>query len=152
VAVLIDEDPEFSSFWRAYPRKIAKGDARKAWAQTKGLRPGLPAILGAIACARSTEQWTIAGGKYIPHPSTWLRGERWDDHHEIDVLRALPDGRPWWESTSGVEKRAMELGIRPWDGAGGETFSQYAARVRVESEARKTQSNVEYLTDYKKAG
>ncbi len=146
----MEEDPEFSSFWRAYPRKIAKGDARKAWKQTAGIRPALQHVLGAIACARSTEQWTLAGGKYIPHPATWLRGERWEDVHEVDILRATTDGRPWWQSTSGIERRAAELQMQPWDGAGGETFGQYAARVRVESEAVKAGSNVVDLTTVRK--
>lgn len=147
---IIEEDPEFSAFWRAYPRKIAKGDARKAWKQTEGIRPALQAVLGAIACARHTEQWRLGEGKWIPYPATWLRGERWADQHEVDVLRALPDGRPWWQSTAGVESRARELGIRAWDGQGGETFAQYAARVRVESEAAKLGSNVVDLTTIRK--
>lgn len=146
------EDPEFLAFWRAYPKKQAKADARKAWKQTAGIRPPLVALLGAVACARSTEQWCLAAGQFIPYAATWLRGERWEDVHEVDMQRATRDGRPWWESVSGVEARARELGIKQWDGAGGETFRQYAARIRVESEAAKAGSNVVDLTAARKAG
>ena len=27
----------------------------------------------------ASEQWARDGGRYIPHPTTWLNGERWND-------------------------------------------------------------------------
>lgn len=74
-----DDDPAFVAFWSAYPRKTDKGHGRKAWA--KALKTGAdPAaiVLGAQAyatyCARDGTP-----GQYIPHPATWLTGERWSD-------------------------------------------------------------------------
>jgi len=26
-----------------------------------------------------SESWNRDGGRYIPHPSTWLNGRRWED-------------------------------------------------------------------------
>jgi len=76
-----DDDPAFSAFWSAYPRKTDKGHGRKAWA--KALKTGVDPqliVLGAQAyatyCARDGTPQT-----YIPHPATWLNGERWSDEH-----------------------------------------------------------------------
>jgi len=75
-----DGDPQdFEVFWSAYPRKVAKGAARKAWAATSGKRPPVAEIVSAVTAQAETEQWREAGGKFIPHPATWLRAERWGD-------------------------------------------------------------------------
>jgi hypothetical protein len=72
----------FSVFWAAYPRKLAKGDAWKAWKQTEKERPPLPAILAAIAAQKGSDGWTKDGGGFIPYPATWLRAFRWADEIE----------------------------------------------------------------------
>lgn len=75
---ITDDDPDFDAFWRAYPRKVGKGQARRAFASA--IRKVDAATINAAAerfadwCSRSrTEQ------QFIPHPSTWLNGERWAD-------------------------------------------------------------------------
>lgn len=98
---------EFDKFWKHYPRKIAKGDARKAWTQTARIRPPVEFILRAIDRARDTDQWRRDGGQFVPYPATWLRGERWDDVYEVEVL---PEGN-WWDTASGIYAKARELGV-----------------------------------------
>lgn len=73
------DQQDFEVFWAAYPRKVAKGAARKAWAATSGKRPPVAEIVSAVTTQAETEQWREAGGKFIPHPATWLRAERWGD-------------------------------------------------------------------------
>ncbi len=80
---------DFDTFWKAYPRKVAKGDARKAWIQTEKIRPSLSNILEAIENQKNTQQWIENDGIYIPYPATWLRQERWDDEVKIEVPKAL---------------------------------------------------------------
>ena len=80
---------DFDTFWKAYPRKVAKGDARKAWIQTEKIRPSLSNILEAIENQKNTQQWMENDGIYIPYPATWLRQERWDDEVKIEVPKAL---------------------------------------------------------------
>jgi hypothetical protein len=75
----------FDEFWKAYPRKIAKADARKAWEQTEKFRPKTEEVLKAVETAKKTEDWRKDGGKFIPYPATWLRGERWEDDYGIDL-------------------------------------------------------------------
>ena len=75
-------DPDgalFDEFWAAYPRKIGKGQARKAWgAAVKKTGPA-----SVIAAARRfAESRRGEDPTFTPHPSTWLNGERWNDEPE----------------------------------------------------------------------
>ena len=71
------EDEGFTEFWEKYPRKVGKLNARKAWKKTKGIP--LERILNAVDVWTASEEWTKDGGKYIPHPETWLNRGGWDD-------------------------------------------------------------------------
>lgn len=72
-------DGRFDTFWSAYPRKVAKDDARKAFDKRKPDGEMLDMILAAIEKQSKLEAWTKDGGKFIPHPATWLNGGRWQD-------------------------------------------------------------------------
>lgn len=71
--------PGFDSFWSAYPRKTAKPQAAKAFARLKPDEALLRTLLAAIERQRHWPQWTKDGGEFIPHPATWLNGQRWLD-------------------------------------------------------------------------
>jgi hypothetical protein len=79
-------DLDFDRFWNLYPRKIGKGAARKAWATAvKRAEEGAMSILGGITVQTSLDRFdTREGGRFIPHPSTWLNGDRWLDGMEAD--------------------------------------------------------------------
>ena len=102
----------FETFWNAYPRKVAKAEARKAWKQTEAIRPDIDTLLHAIKAACRTEQWMKNNGSFIPHAATWLRGERWSDVHEV-VLPGVVNEKPWHETASGIEAKGKELGLEP---------------------------------------
>ena len=103
---------DFQEFWNVWPKRCAKADARKAWAQTKDIRPDLTNLLNAVKAACKTEAWMKDGGKYIPHPATWLRGERWDDELEVK-LPNVDNEKPWHETATGIELKGKELGLDP---------------------------------------
>lgn len=103
---------DFDTFWAAYPKKVAKADARKAWAQTKDIRPELTNLLTAITANCKTESWMKSGGAFIPYPATWLRGERWEDELEVK-LPGVVNEKPWHETASGIEAKGKELGMSP---------------------------------------
>jgi hypothetical protein len=108
----------FDEFWKAYPRKIAKADARKAWEQTEKFRPKTEEVLKAVETAKRTEDWRKDGGKFIPYPATWLRGERWEDDYGIDlgdVVEVNGQVMNWWESATGIEKKGAEIGLKSED-------------------------------------
>lgn len=69
----------FDEFWAAYPKRVGKGDARKAWAKLKPSPADLVRMLQAIAWQSKTPQWTKNAGQFIPYPASWLRQERWED-------------------------------------------------------------------------
>jgi len=103
---------DFEEFWKVWPKRCAKADARKAWAQTKDIRPELTNLLNAVKAACKTEAWMKDGGKYIPHPATWLRGERWEDELEVKLPNVIND-KPWHETATGIELKGKELGLDP---------------------------------------
>jgi hypothetical protein len=105
---------DFEAFWAAYPKKVAKGDARKAWTQTAAIRPPMKYLLEAVEKHCQQEAWRKDGGKFIPHPATWLRAERWEDQIEV-VLPGVVGGKAWHETAQGIEHKGKELGISPDD-------------------------------------
>lgn len=95
-----DYSPDFLAFWAAYPSKTAK---TAAWAAWQKHRPPLAACLTALAWQRQQPGWTKDGGKFIPHPATWLNAGRWTDEpptvapsldSTLDAFADLPEGIP----------------------------------------------------------
>jgi hypothetical protein len=76
---------DFDQFWQAYPKKRSKGDARRAWQKLQPSPALVQQILTALGWQVLQPQWTKDGGQFIPHPATWLRGERWDDEPMVDA-------------------------------------------------------------------
>lgn len=69
----------FDKFWSIYPRKVNKKKALQSWKKIKPDSLLLEKILSAVKKQSSSKQWLDSGGKYIPHPTTWLNGRRWED-------------------------------------------------------------------------
>lgn len=79
----------FERFWKAYPRKKAKSDAKKAWDKLKPSMELCRTMSAALDKAKRSEEWTKDGGRYIPYPATWLNGRRWEDE-----TVPIPDNPP----------------------------------------------------------
>lgn len=79
-------EQRFERFWTAYPRKVSKPAARKAFDKIKPDDDLLQVMLTAIEKQRHSDQWTKDGGQFIPHPATWLNNQRWNDE--------LPQAKP----------------------------------------------------------
>lgn len=75
----INTDVGFASFWSVFPNKKAKADAFKAWSKLNPDDVLQASILKAIETQRQGEDWRKEGGRFIPHPATWLNGRRWED-------------------------------------------------------------------------
>ena len=71
----------FEFFWVQYPNKTAKKKALQSWLKINPEEGGIlfSAIMKGLNTAKRSSQWTESGGKYIPHPTTWLNQERWND-------------------------------------------------------------------------
>ena len=78
----------FDRFWKAYPKKKGKEDARKAW---KKLAPDLDTcrrMAEALETQKKSHDWVKESGRFVPYPATWLNGRRWEDEpDEIPVDR-----------------------------------------------------------------
>lgn len=85
-----ERDAMFDQFWTRYPKKVAKPAAEKAWHKINPSPDLLAAILAGIECQKSSAQWMSDGGKFIPHPSTWLSERRWED--EAAVVKGFSAG------------------------------------------------------------
>jgi hypothetical protein len=70
---------DFPEFWAAYPRKIGKGQARKAYAKAVKMVPHDEIMFGLSQQRPGMES---KEAQFVPHASTWLNGERWDDEPE----------------------------------------------------------------------
>ena len=79
---------DFERFWSAYPRKVAKGDAFKAWQRLNGTAPDADELIKVVEQQKQSPQWQRENGKFIPHPATWLNQERW--HDEIQQPPKVP--------------------------------------------------------------
>lgn len=64
---------EFDLFWEAYPKKVNKGAAQKAW-RSAIKKAGAEDIIAAV----KRYGWPD-DKQFIPHPASWLNGERWAD-------------------------------------------------------------------------
>ena len=66
----------FESFWAAYPRKVGKQAAKKAFSKVS---VPVKTLIDAVNSQKNSEQWRKDNGQYIPNPATWLNQGRWDD-------------------------------------------------------------------------
>lgn len=74
---------DFEKFWSAYPRKA--GNKQKAFDAFKKAGVPLETLLSAIETQKQSAQWTKDDGQFIPHPTTWLNGKRWEDQLPMDT-------------------------------------------------------------------
>lgn len=96
-------DDRFDEFWRHYPRKEAKVDARKAWTQVTKKTDAQTIIDGLTAYGFGPDK------KFHPLPASWLRGQRWEDEratvHQLPTTPRRPaSGQSFADGT-----------LMPWD-------------------------------------
>ncbi len=86
----------FEIFWKAYPYKVAKGAAVKAWSKIIQKKIPLTVILTAIEQQKdSVLSKTRDGGKFIPFPASWLNAERYLDEVQQPKKAKIENGDTW---------------------------------------------------------
>ena len=95
----------FEAFWKAYPRRVGKGAARKAYEKAIKIATPDEIMAGLI---RQLAYYATREQQFIPHPSTWLNGERWDDEPQI------PQQRPRTLSDAARDLSDMFAGRDDW--------------------------------------
>jgi uncharacterized protein YdaU (DUF1376 family) len=87
-------NPDFQKFWAAYPKKVGRKNAEKSWLKIDKSKTPVDVILRGLELATKSRQWKSDGGKFIPHPTTWLNQDSWlDDHSGLDISETVKDPR-----------------------------------------------------------
>lgn len=88
----------FDEWWAAYPKKVGKQTAIRAWRRIKG-KPPIKAMLEKLAEQIESEEWTKEGGMYILNPTRYLNHRRWEDEVPTYVKPTNPYEGIKWETT-----------------------------------------------------
>ena len=80
------ENAYFNTFWKAYPKRVAKIAAVKAFKKLKMTDGLLQEILKNIEYMKRTRGWKEG---FLPNPATYLNGERWKDEVVYDKASRL---------------------------------------------------------------
>ena len=85
-------DDLFDQFWALYPNKTCKAKARAKWGKLKVTPILFDQIMSGLRRQCASQAWLKDGGQFVPHPTTWLNGERWNDEVRSNVHH-LPNSR-----------------------------------------------------------
>lgn len=78
-------DKGFADFWESYPRKVNKAETSKIW-RSQALAGKAAVIAAHLSFITKTQGWTDEGGRFVPHPSTYLRRQQYlDEQTEKDA-------------------------------------------------------------------
>jgi hypothetical protein len=107
----------FDDFWSLYPRKKSKGQARKTWAKLVADRVLTPTVQQYIVDhlairVKDDDAWINGEPQFIPHPSTWLNNEAWEDEYETLADKKPPPRSLKQMNDSELLKIATDRGIR----------------------------------------
>lgn len=84
-------DELFEEWYKHYPRKISKSEAKKRYAIAYK-KVGNEILLSSVKNFSNVVKNNNTEEKFIPHPSTWLNQERWEDYKPKVKTQALPMG------------------------------------------------------------
>lgn len=90
-------DDAFTRFWEVYPRKVGKGEARKAWAKVAKSGVDLESVIAGAARYRDDPQRQRKDIEFTKHPGPWLNAERWTDQLNGNDL-TLSNASAWWNN------------------------------------------------------
>ena len=90
----------FDQFWSHYPRKVGKKAARAKYAAACKRANAETIISGALRLANDPN---LPEERFIPHPTTWLERDGWDDGPlpERVTNRSAERARTGWQAMSG---------------------------------------------------
>lgn len=98
----------FDRFWKIYPKKVKKKDSLSKW-KAKQLDQKIDLIISDVENRLKNDQRWKDG--FIPDPTTYLNGERWED----EVTKATDEqgeSLSWWDTATGIRNRGIELGVK----------------------------------------
>lgn len=81
---MVRED-RFNKFWRNYPKKAGKQEAKLAFEKLSPDDGLLKRMISALEKQKETQMWKKEEGRFIPYPARWLEGKRWEDEEGTQV-------------------------------------------------------------------
>ncbi len=110
-----DSCARFETFWKSYPRKVNKQQARKMWeraqekdgASTEQLQKAVEHFAAERALWEKADKETK---KYTPHAATWLNQGRWKEY--VDGMADAPPKEPPTAQLNQYNPEAMEQAKR----------------------------------------
>lgn len=75
---------QFDYFWKLYPRKEKKSNAKSWFEKSKISDELFELIISKLELFKKTESWNKENGKYIPYAITWLNQKRWEDEIKLE--------------------------------------------------------------------
>ncbi len=113
---------KFENFWLQYPKKVGKLIAKRSWEKLSldNQQKALEAII------EHRKYWAAKGTdwEFIPHASTWLNQERFED--ELVIEEKKKEVLAWHRSDQGTLAKGREVGCQPYPG---ESMDQYRQRL-----------------------
>jgi len=85
---MTQDDVYFNTFWEAYPKRVAKIAAVKAFKKLKMTDGLLQEILKNIEYMKRTRGWKDG---FLPNPASYLNGERWKDEVVHDKASGITE-------------------------------------------------------------
>lgn len=76
---------EFAEFWEAYPRRVSRGAAERAWKKALKRCQAQTIIDGATRYANERDG---QDQQFTKHPATWLNGDCWADEAQTQTPHA----------------------------------------------------------------
>jgi len=141
-----NDDNEFDKFWKIIPYKVDKKRALKAFNSAIKIVSVDVIIKSYLKQLKANSvEWCKEGGKYCPHPSTWLNGERWTDEVTDSKKNGVPIGVAQDIFTCPLCDKKVERDRKTW------TFCENKhKRIRMLPEDELAMKHVqEYIKDMK---
>ena len=82
----IDKNALFESFWKIYPKKVNKKKSKDKFFKICKTEEIFNEIMTGLYNQLKSSEWKKNNGQFIPHPTTWLNGERWKDEININAV------------------------------------------------------------------
>ena len=114
----------FETFWKHYPRKVAKRAALGAFNRlTKDEQ-----AQAVEAIEQHLAYWKLKGTEmdFIPHASTWLNQGRFEDELDMTPKQVKRPELPWYSSEELTIQKAQEINCPSYAGEG---WQQWRSRI-----------------------
>lgn len=115
----------FILFWRAYPKRVGKDEAWKAWQKRVNDMPATEEVLKSLEKQKASDQWNKDGGQYVPNPATWINRGSWADE--------LPAGGNGNGAYQRVDKYGKPAPRQKWEDEADRINADYYKRKAAEN-------------------